>query len=52
MVFRVVMFTTEIVIAHIYEKHWSMLVDNGFVGQSIGLDKDDISNAGILYAWF
>ena len=37
---------------YIHKKHWSDLVDNGFVGKSIGLGKNDSGNSGIFYAWF
>ena len=28
------------------------MVENGFVGKSLGLGKNDYGNSGILYAWF
>ena len=34
------------------KKYWSDLVDNGFVGKSLGLSKNDYVNSGISYAWF
>ena len=34
------------------KKHWSTLVDKGFVGKSLGLGKSDYGNSGIFYAWF
>ena len=33
-------------------KYWSELVDNGFVGKSPDLCKNDYRNSGIFYAWF
>ena len=36
----------------IHKKHWSTLVDKGFVGKSLGLGKNDYGNSGIFYAWF
>ena len=37
---------------YIHKKHWSTLVDKGFVGKSLGLGKNDYGNSGIFYAWF
>ena len=37
---------------HIHKKHWSDLVDNGFVCVSLGLRKNDSGISGIFYAWF
>ena len=37
---------------YIHKKHWSSLVDKGFVGKSLGLSKNDYGNSGIFYAWF
>ena len=37
---------------YIQKKHWSTLVDKGFVGKSLGLGKNDYGNSGIFYAWF
>ena len=37
---------------YIHKNHWSNLVDNGFVGKSLGLGKNDYGNSGIFYAWF
>ena len=37
---------------YIHKKYWSALVDNGFVGKSLGLGKTDYGNWGIFYAWF
>ena len=34
------------------KKYWFCLVDNGFVGKSLGLGKNDYGNSGILYALF
>ena len=36
----------------IHKKHWSSLVDNGFVGKFPGLCKNDYGNSGIFNAWF
>ena len=36
----------------IHKKYWDDLVDNGFVGKSLGLGKIDYGNSGIFYAWF
>ena len=33
---------------YIHKKYWSYLVDNGFVGKSLGLSKKDYGNSGIL----
>ena len=37
---------------YIHKKYWSNLVDNGFVGKSHGLGKNDYGDSGIFYAWF
>ena len=37
---------------YIHKKYWSSLVDNGFVGKTHGMGKNDYSNSGIFYAWF
>ena len=37
---------------YIHEKHWSTLIDKGFVGKSLALDKNDYGDSGIFYAWF
>ena len=37
---------------YIHKKHWSTLVEKGFVGKSLGLGKNDHGNSGIFYAWF
>ena len=37
---------------YIHKKHWSNIVDKGFVGKSLGLGKNDYGNSGIFYAWF
>ena len=37
---------------YIHKKHWSTLVDKGFVGKSLGLGKNDYGNSGIFYAGF
>ena len=37
---------------YIHKKYWSNLIDNGFVGKSLGLGKNDYGNSGIFYAWF
>ena len=37
---------------YIHKKYWSNLVDNGFVGKSLGLGKNEYGNSGIFYAWF
>ena len=37
---------------YIHLKYWSDLVDNGFVGKSVGLGKNHYGNLGIFYAWF
>ena len=37
---------------YIHKKYWSDLVDNGFVGKTLGLDKIDYGKSGISYAWF
>ena len=37
---------------YIHKKHWSTLVQKGFVGKSLGLGKNDYGNSGIFYAWF
>ena len=38
--------------ACIHKRHWSTLVDNGYVGKSLRLGKNDYGDAGIFYAWF
>ena len=38
---------------YIHKKHWSILVEKGFVGKPFGLGKNDNgNNSGIFYAWF
>ena len=37
---------------YIHKKHWSTLVEKGFVGKSLGLGKNEYGNSGIFYAWF
>ena len=37
---------------YIHKKYWPDLVDNGFVGKPLGLEKIDYGNSGIFYAWF
>ena len=37
---------------YIHKKHWSTLVEKGFVGKSFGLGKNDYGDSGIFYAWF
>ena len=37
---------------YIHKKYWSNLIDNGFVGKSLGLGKNDYGDSGIFYAWF
>ena len=37
---------------YIHKKYWSDLVENGFVGKSHGLSKNEYANSGILYVWF
>ena len=37
---------------YIHKKHWSNLVEKGFVGKSLGQGKNDYGNSGIFYAWF
>ena len=37
---------------YIHEKHWSTLVEKGFVGKFLGLVKNDYGNSSIFYAWF
>ena len=37
---------------YIHKKHWSTLVEKGFVGKTLGLGKNDYGKSGIFYAWF
>ena len=37
---------------YIHKKYWSELVDNGFVGKSHGLGKNDYGYSGIFYSRF
>ena len=37
---------------YIHKKHWSTLVEKGFVGKPLGLGKNDYGDSGIFYAWF
>ena len=37
--------------AYIQKRHWSRLVDNGFVGTFLGFNEHDYGNAGIFYVW-
>ena len=37
---------------YIHKKHWSTLVENGIVGKSLELGKNDYGNSGIFYACF
>ena len=36
---------------YIHKKYWSVLVDNAFVGKTLGLGKNDYRNSGLFYAW-
>ena len=38
--------------AYFHKKHWSILVEKGFVGKSLGLGENDYGDAGIFSAWF
>ena len=38
--------------AYIHKKYWSDLVDNRFIGKSLGLGKKDYGDSGIFHAWF
>ena len=44
-------YNTDIDSLYTHKKYWSDLVDNGFVGKSLGLGKNDCGNSGIFYAW-
>ena len=35
-----------------HKKYWSDLIDNGFVGKSLGLGENCYGNSGFFYAWF
>ena len=37
---------------YIQKKSWSDLVDNRFIGKSLGLGKTDYGNSSTFYAWF
>ena len=37
---------------YIHKNYWSSLVDNGFVGKTLGLGKKDYGKSCMLYAWF
>ena len=37
---------------HLHKKYWSDLIDNGFIGKSLGLGKNDYGNPGKFHAWF
>ena len=37
---------------YIHKKYWSDILDNGFVGKSLGFGKNKYCNSGIFYAWF
>ena len=37
---------------YIHKKHWSILVEKRFVGNSLGQGKNDYGNSGLFYAWF
>ena len=37
---------------YIHKKHWSTLVEKGYVGKTLGLGKNDYGDSGIFYAWF
>ena len=37
---------------YIHKKHWSTLVEKGYVGKSLGQGKNDYGDSGIFYAWF
>ena len=37
---------------YIHKKHWSTLVDKGYVGTSLGLGENDYGDSGIFYACF
>ena len=37
---------------HIHKKYWSDMANNGFVGKSLGLGKNDCGISGIFSVWF
>ena len=37
---------------YIHRKSWSDLVNNGFVGKTLGLGINECGNSGIFYSWF
>ena len=38
--------------AYTQKKHWAKLVENGYLGKSLGLSENDYGNAVIFYDWF
>ena len=52
MVSIIIIISTPIPNLYIHNKYWSSLVDNGFVGKSLGLGKNDYGDWGIFYSWF
>ena len=37
---------------YIHKKHWSTLVEKGYVGKYLGRGKNDHGDSGIFFAWF
>ena len=47
-----IIYYTDTDSGYIHKKHWSTLVEKGYVGKSLGQGKNDYGDSGIFYAWF
>ena len=47
-----IVYYTDTDSGYIHKKHWSTLVEKGYVGKSLGQGKNDYGDSGILYAGF
>ena len=47
-----IIYYTDTESGDIHKKHWSTLVEKGYVGKSLGQGKNDYGDSGIFYAWF
>ena len=47
-----VIYYTDTDSGYIHKKHWSTLIEKGYVGKSLGQGKNDYGDSGIFYAWF
>ena len=47
-----IIYYTDTDSGYIHKKHWSTLLEKGYVGKSLGQGKNDYGDSGIFYAWF